>query len=310
MAHKRKKHYNPSDLPRKKKKAYKKQAQKILAEKQGIDKSYKAPKLSAAEAQQIIENKRKNDERKARIQSYKNLAISQGIPATIITNKDVASKEKTEAFIAAYKKQQQTEKRRLQNQRRYADKVNRLIDAGFPRAEAEKIVGSPSHQINEEKLKNYLHVVDENTVIEFNQAIYVGFADIMGDGFYMENQNADESYNDIAIRVEEALYNIDNSDGFRAEFYIDFGPPSVMEDKAWAMYERSMKFALKHAHFDGKQYHKITVSNKWSKREFLNMVNSCVQMMANRDVIHFVQNAKNYLSTQNVDWLAGIRTKK
>ena len=290
-------------LPRKKKKQIQKQAQKIQAQKQGLQSYYDAPKPTAVEAQKIIKNKNRADQQRSRIKSYREYAISKGVPPELITNAKISSKEKTEQLINDYNASlKQAQKTNIQLDR-FEKKIQHLINNGLSYEEARKIVGSPSRQISYKKLYEY----SDNIVIECKSYLYVGFADTSGQGFYMERLDVESSLQSISDRLKEAHENIDDSgSNFHGVFVIDFGSNEAMETKAYAYYSRSVEYAMKHAKFDGKQYQKICVSNKWSKKDFLNLVNSCLQQMSNADAVDFFGIFKDYCTANNLPFLDEI----
>lgn len=139
-------------------------------------------------------------------------------------------------------------------------------------------------------------VRDINKVYTAKEHLYIGFADIV-DGWHSQNLSI-LPINDLKAlimdRVREARINEDGSDSFRGVFNIAMGSQNDMEHRARVFYKRGYDMTPKHLKLTENQYSKITVSNKWSEWDFLEMTYSCITQMRNADVESFMKNLKRY----------------
>lgn len=274
-------------------------------------------KQAKAAAQEAARIKAQAKERRAAATTRRyneNIAFLENlrIPTNIITKSvsKAETKRRAEKYLQAQAEAAKAAKaaeRKRKASERYAYKVNRLIDAGLSRADAEKQVGTIWKQKSNKAVEAVASHYYENTPRKAKNgvAFYVGFADISGAGFHVEDNDVETSLHQIQERLEECQKGMDaGSDSrFRGAFIVKMGAESTMEKYAYNMYQRSVNFSKEHPKFDGKQYHKITVSNEWSRRDFLNMVNSCIQQMPPRDVPDFYKAAKDYCKKAGYDYL-------
>lgn len=278
-------------LPRKQKKAIKKSliAKGKETTPQAVQTEYKRQKTNAKKANSAA---RLYNEKKRFLQEEK-------IPVSIISKRDSWDTVKSKA--KAYKKEQRDKK----NAQRFARKVNSLIDAGFSKKEAEKMVGTPGKQKLSfdavEKAVQDKNSFDDNKQYVTKDYFYVGFADLMGNGMIHDEMSADEALDQINERLSEIGGRISGSpDRLAGVFKVAYGSKDDVDHLAKINYCRSYNFSKKHPKFDGKAYHVVCKGNAWTRAEFLNMINNCVQGMPDGDVKGFVEVANRYCERNNL----------
>ena len=279
------------DIPRKKKKA--------LKQKYNITKPIPKEELLQIAEKDYQKEKRQQDQRR-RYNQNKAYLESKGIPTSIISlwTSGAEAKRRAEAYI----KEQQAQKRKEAELRRYENKVSRLIEAGYDESEARQIAGTPSRQANTETIDRA--IAEKKDLKHF---LYIGFAEKVGGlSRYKLSQYSDqELIEKINARAEYAKSHIDESaksgkeeaGNFKGIF--KFGVYNSREealDIAKSNYKRGYNLNFKHKELklDSDRYEKVTVSNVFTKREFLEMTYTVTRQMLNWQVVDFMKVLKQF----------------
>ncbi len=146
---------------------------------------------------------------------------------------------------------------------------------------------------------------DIHFVYEAKEYLYIGFADIV-DGWHHQNLSVlpiEDLKALIMDRVREAAINEDDSSSFRGVFNIAMGSKETMEHHARVFYKRGYDMNPAHLKMVENQFSKVTVSNKWSEWDFLEMAYTCITQMRNNDVSGFMQNLKRYCKRNNLPFM-------
>lgn len=149
-----------------------------------------------------------------------------------------------------------------------------------------------------------------NTNIKFtaDRYLYVGFAETVH-GLYREdlrNVTDDRLIELINDRLHECKLDVDGSAGMQGVFTIDMGGKSVMEHKAAQMYKRGYDMNPKHLKLDQRRYSKVTVSNVWTKRDFLELLHIVTHQTTNHMAIAGAQELKRYCEVCNLPFMDEI----
>lgn len=283
-------------------------AKKSIKKKAGLQgqKTTKSQVVNLANKEAAKERRKNADAR--RYNENKAALRAAGLSESIITKR--TSKKETQRLIDEYLAQQKREQKQLTLQRRYATKVNRLIDAGFTQEEAQKIAGSVSRQISHEKIDAIIAEknkppVNQNIRLTGKQYLYVGVCEVK-DGFSIPNTQAltTEQLKDYLNEIlTAAKVSPDGSGNFSSAFSVSFGSRSNMQHRANVMYKRGYNMDANHLKLESNQYQKITVSNKWSEHEFLSMFYACASQMKNSDIISFNNTLKNYCNENDFPFM-------
>lgn len=271
-------------IPRKKKKQ--------LKQKLGI-----TGNISRSQLLKLEEKEREREQRaKAQARRYKqNIEYleSLGIPTNIITK--TTSIKETERRARAYLADQASSARKKQQAHLYAKKVNRLIDAGFTPDEAYQIVGTLWKQKNNKEIDKIIEnkkPFNDSIRVTGSSYLYIGFAEKVS-GFKMfdlSGKSNEELIDYINDRIRESDMNIDGYDVFTGIFKFDvFDSKQDALDQAEHWYERGYNLNFKHKQMklDSDRYDKITISNSFNYREFLEMTYTCMAQMLNWQVLDF-----------------------
>lgn len=269
-------------VPRKQKKDLKKsaglQGQKI-PKKQMVD-------LANKEAQ-----KKKRDAATARrFNQNKDYLRDLGVPVDIIS-KSTSIKE-TKRRAAAYLDEQRKAKRRDQQYQRYANKILRLLDAGFTQEEASAAVGPVWRPLSDKKIGELIKSrEDKSSPIKFSSDtwLYIGFADVTN-GFMVEdltNVTDNELKELINYLRAYAKDNPDDSSGFKGAFVAKFGSESEMRAMASYYYSKGYDLRPEVLKLSEYSFSKITLSNTFTQRDFWEMIYQCISQMKNEDVTGF-----------------------
>lgn len=280
-----KKKYNK--IPRKKKKQLKQQL--------GI-----TEKITRS---QLLELEQKERARQSRVQAqarrYKqNREYLQnlGIPDSIISKS--TSKKETQRRAQKYLSQQTD--RKTQYTKRYADKVARLINAGYSQKQAQELAGNVWRQKSNKDIDRMISI-RRGERIENDNYLYIGFAEKVG-GFskYDLSDLSDEELLDkLNERIVDARMNPDDSHGnkFRGVFQfasVDSKEKAQRRAEYWYQHGYNLNFKHGKMKLDSSRYEKLTISNKYSYREFLEMAYTCADQMLNHQVDEFVDTLKKF----------------
>lgn len=281
-------------IPRKKKKQIKKQAN-VTTKVSRSELLELEKKNRARQQRQIAQNKR--------YKQNKTFLKTLGIPTDIIT-KSTSIKE-TERRAKAYLAEQEKSARKIKQANLYARKVNKLIDAGFTRAEAEKLVGSFWRPKNNTEIDRIIYEkknpINPNIRAKGNNYLYIGFAEKVG-GFSKYNLSQysdDELLEMINDRIRDARINPDDSHGNKFKGVFQFGSFDSKEKAQrranyWYKHGYDLNYQHGNLKLDNSRYDKVTISNSFSYREFLEMTYTCADQMLNWQVEQFIDTLKEF----------------
>lgn len=232
--------------------------------------------------------------------------LANNIPLDIITRERLD-----------YKAIDFTDKKALADYRRRGEKLAALKAAGYKGKEitqtdlrkswAKLSNKFPKIEVpyTQQKRIRTSEVRNINKVYEAREYLYIGFADIV-DGWHFQNLSMlpiTDLKSLIMDRVREARLNEDDSGSFRGVFQIAMGSKDDMEHRARVYYKRGYDMTPAHLKLVENQFSKITVSNKWSEWDFLEMTYNCISQMRNADVDQFVRMLKRYCQRNSLPFM-------
>ena len=80
-----------------------------------------------------------------------------------------------------------------------------------------------------------------------------------------------------------------------------------LQRAAEVFYNRGYNLSGENMKLDNKSYSSLTISNQWTKKEFLRLILSCISQMKNADVFDFMDSMRKYTRLNGVDWLKNIQ---
>lgn len=289
-------------VPRKKKKAVKKAA--------GLQGKSVPKKEVVSLANKEAQKKKRDAATLRRFNANKEYLKSLNIPTNIIT-KSTSTKE-TKKRAERYLAEQGKTERQIRQANLVARKINRLIDAGFTKQEAEKYVGSFWRPASEKTLDSIIAEkappAGTNFTFTAKEHLYIGAAEVRG-GFHPENfthlSNA-ELASQIHDRVNEADSNPDDSNSLYCVYQVYTGNKDDMNHVAKTFYKRGYNMSPKHTKLDSKQYNKLTISNSWNEHDFYSMVLNVINQMKNEDVRPFISRMREYCDSNGLPFMKNL----
>lgn len=280
------------------KKKWQKQAQNAKLAKTGYTEK-EIKKLPTSVREKELKRINKNERAQQLRSDRRARLLNEGIPLSIITRNRLD-----------YKAVDFDNKKQLAEWRRKGQKLNAIRATGYRgKVTDAQLKKSWSNLQAEfagidipEKMKS-----SRNTDIPLvgRSYLYVGVAEVK-DGFLvpdLDMLSIDQIKTFCKEAVNDAKMLPDDSGTFSAAFQFATGTKSDMEYRAKVMYKRGYNMNPAHLKMDAGQYQKLTVSNKWSEREFFKMFYSCVTQMKNSDVVLFNNHLKRYCNSNNFPFM-------
>lgn len=287
------------------KKKHAKQAQvKTLKQAGYTNKEIK--RMQSSTRQKEVKRIDRNVKVKTDRQNRRNELLQNNIPLSIITRERLD-----------YKQFNFTDKKALADYRRRGEKLDALKAAGYRvkditnsdlrKSWANLLKKFPKIEVPyaQQKRIRKTEVKNIDRVYEAKEYLYIGFADIV-DGWHSQNLSMlpiGDVKSLIMDRVREAQMNEDDSGSFRGVFQIAMGSREEMEHRARVYYKRGYDMTPAHLKLVENQFSKITVSNKWTEWDFIEMTYNCISQMRNQDVPQFVNNLKRYCKRNNLPFM-------
>lgn len=153
--------------------------------------------------------------------------------------------------------------------------------------------------------------INENVNITFTTKdyLYVGFADTMGESFgyqYFQHMNREELRDIIDQRLFEAKNLPDDSSSYGGSFIILHGSRDEMEMMAREYYRRGYSMNPKHLKMTQERYNKVTISNRWTEIDFLEMTATIIHQTRNDAVGQIWRELRRYCNENNLPFLKGL----
>lgn len=134
--------------------------------------------------------------------------------------------------------------------------------------------------------------------------LYIGLADNGSpfDSSEFDGYSIEELEEEIEQYLDYANSFPDDSAMWAGSWFVDYGSRATMDKRAEVMYDRGYSLNKDYMKLDQNSYNKLTVSNKWSKREFLKMTATIYSHMKSSDILHTHKKLKNYLARNGLDY--------
>lgn len=245
----------------------------------------------------VIKNEKERQRRQRNREQLQKIGVSDSIIAKHRLN--------TKNFDKYTKKELQKFKRESRTLERETEKAEALKRAGvknIKKTDLRKSWDKLAHKYGVE----IPGTVKRPKVPEGKSWLYVGYADTTGNGFdatIFNGYTVEELEQEIEDMYEGAALHPDNSVNFAGVFFIDYGPKEVMEKRAEVNFSRGYNFSKQYTKLDEKSYMKLTVSNKWTRLEFLRLVATCFAHMKNSDILHFYDVFLGYCEENGFDYM-------
>ena len=195
-------------------------------------------------------------------------------------------------------------KRKAADLKRQEEKITALKNAGYTEY-TKSDLRKGWEKLNEkfpglEMPDNFVYTADEY--------LYIGAAEIQS-GFRRENLSSftmDDLVTQINDRIKEAANNPTGSGDAYCVFRISTGSYEKCQHIANVFYERGYNLNPDHMKLSSARYMKLTIDNKWSKREFMELVYNCTTQMLNEDVANFISDMKEYCRDNGLPFMKDI----
>ena len=241
----------------------------------------------------------RNEKRKADRAESKQFLINQGLDPKFISKNRLYDRQ-VKAFdsreLLRLKKQNSLEKAGINY------KVNDL-NLGWVKLQ-EKY---PNISIPENAWKN---MPKTTRFQELKYWLYVGAAAAGNDGFEPTDFGSfsiTDFETHINMIIQHAAKHPDGSGRMHCVYQVFIrSEEAPLKRAAQSFYNRGYSLDNEFIKLDNKSYSSITLSNKWNKREFLNLILSCLSQMKNADVSGFMDNMRRYCNLNGLDWLKNI----
>ena len=295
-------------VPRKKKKAIKKAA--------GLQGQKTTKKEVVNLANKEAQKQKRNAATLRRYNANKEYLKSLNIPTDIISKSTSIkeTKKRAEKYLAEQNKEKAVFDRQYKQAHLVARKTNRLLDAGFTRAEADEIIGSfwkpATDKVIEERIQERRKFIDFTGEVKLSSDVwlYIGYADVTNN-FRMDdltNVSDRELKELIKYMRAYAKDNPDDSSGFRGVFKVSFGTRSEMRRIAAYWYERGYNLDSSVLKLSEYSFSKITLSNTFSQRDFWEMIYQCMIQMKNEDVELFFRELQRFCNEADFPFMKNL----
>lgn len=141
--------------------------------------------------------------------------------------------------------------------------------------------------------------------------LYVGTAPVNGE-FRPQDYRAlsvTELEAQINDRINEAHDNPTGSSHLYSVFRLDKGTKDDCQESARTMYKRGYSMNPRRMKLDSRSYSKVTVSNIWTKHEFLSMALNMINQMQNEVVGENITYLRTYCKQNNLPFMNNISHK-
>jgi len=257
---------------RQKKKDLKKK-QATLLEQAGYSRKEQArldPQIRQKEIKRLERNQRERD----RIAGNRRYLLNQGVPLSIITKERLdrkARKHYTPDAIQGYKQKA----RDLDRQRATKNKRKTETKKGAKKG---------------------------------STYIYVGFSEYTGFNVPpISNFTTSELEREINEMIADAADSPDKYDRMKGFFRFYVGSKSDCELAADTYYNKDYQFTGDHIKLDRESYSKVTISNTFTKKDFLHMVYTCISQMKNEQVKEAMSYFRKFDRANGFNFLENIK---
>lgn len=297
-------------IPRKKKKALKKEYEKNLLKANYND--IKINKISFAELEQInkkaVRNIRQNERRKSNLDKW----VSLGIDTDIISRFDLRNKNPDNVsleFFELIKRKSKSEKARKTKERNQQERYNKLIKHGYTPAEI-----NPLWIRNDTILYEILGKTPPNKVYISNIHLALCF-DNVRDGIFFNTSRFKEwtfekikeeieiiikgGFSDVLDEdVDGVLNNPDDSGQMAIFIQVHSGDEEENEEFLNAYGERG--YNLKVQKLTDRRFYRLLNRNDWTMREFAELVLCVISQIKNTDVRGFLVDMEVFIQDGNL----------
>ena len=281
---------------RQRKKQAKKQEQALFT-KAGYTRQevkHMAPATRQKEAQRLARNAKRREAYARDKKRFETWAKKEGISPTLLKKKGLALKD----LPNLTKKQKSDLKRRSQK----AAELERLgikYKAGDLSLGWKKLRQKYGDQVTP----------PVRTRLTGPIYLYIGAAEVQGGFSRMNLSNVDDGrlIDLINRRVEDAKADPSGSSDLYCVYQVYYGTKDDCMSIANFYYKRGYNLTAKRQKFNQDRYNKITISNRFSQREFHEMVYTCISQMKNEDVPFFMQEMARFCEENDFPFIKNLK---
>ena len=111
----------------------------------------------------------------------------------------------------------------------------------------------------------------------------------------------------INKRVEDAKADPSGSSDLYCVYQVYYGSKDDCMSIANFYYKRGYNLTAKRQKFNQDRYNKITISNRFSQREFHEMIYTCISQMKNEDVPFFMQEMARFCEENDFPFIKNLK---
>ena len=281
---------------RQRKKQAKKQEQALFT-KAGYTRQevkHMTPATRQKEAQRLARNAKRREAYARDKKRFETWAKKEGISPTLLKKKGLALKD----LPNLTKKQKSDLKRRSQKAAEF-DRLGIKYKLSDLRLGWEKLREKYSKEITP----------PGKVRLTGDTYLYIGAAEVQG-GFSLMNLSKvdDGRLIDLINKlVEDARADPSGSSDLYCVYQVYYGSKDDCMSIANFYYKRGYNLTAKRQKFNQDRYNKITISNRFSQREFHEMIYTCISQMKNEDVPFFMQEMARFCEENDFPFIKNLK---
>ena len=281
---------------RQRKKHAKKQEQALFT-KEGYTRQevkHMAPATRQKEAQRLARNAKRREayaKEKKRLEAW---AKKEGISTSLIKKKGLTSKD-----LASLTTKEKGDLRRRSQKAAEMDRLGIKYKMSDLRLGWEKLREKYSKEITP----------PGKVRLTGDTYLYIGAAEVQG-GFSLMNLSKVDDGRLIDLinkRVEDAKADPSGSSDLYCVYQVYYGSKDDCMSIANFYYKRGYNLTAKRQKFNQDRYNKITISNRFSQREFYEMIYTCISQMKNEDVPFFMQEMARFCEENDFPFIKNLK---
>ena len=246
------------------------------------------------EEQRLVRNAKRREayaKEKKRLEAW---AKKEGISTSLIKKKGLTSKE-----LASLTIKQKSDLRRRSQKAAEMDRLGIKYKLSDLRLGWEKLREKYSKEITPPGKYR----------LTGDTYLYIGAAEVQG-GFSLMNLSKvddDRLIDLINRRVEDAKADPSGSSDLYGVYQVYYGSKDDCMAIANFYYQRGYNLTAKRQKLNQDRYNKITISNRFSQREFHEMIYTCISQMKNEDVPFFMQEMARFCDDNDFPFIKNLK---
>ena len=281
---------------RQRKKQAKKQEQALFT-KAGYTRQevkHMTPATRQKEAQRLARNAKRREAYARDKKRFETWAKKEGISPTLLKKKGLALKD-----LPNLTKKQKSDLKRRSQKAAELDRLGIKYKLSDLRLGWEKLREKYSKEITP----------PGKVRLTGDTYLYIGAAEVQG-GFSLMNLSKvdDGRLIDLINKlVEDARADPSGSSDLYCVYQVYYGSKDDCMSIANFYYKRGYNLTAKRQKFNQDRYNKITISNRFSQREFHEMIYTCISQMKNEDVPFFMQEMARFCEENDFPFIKNLK---